>query len=78
MKFTISFKDPDVVHDAVREAVEREVNAIESLDADEKEDLIETRSEKINDKLDKWIKYGEYVSIEFDTEAGTATVQPAK
>ena len=78
MKFTISFKDPDVVHDAVREAVEREVNAIESLDADEKEDLIETRSEKINDKLDKWIKYGEYVSIEFDTEAGTATVQQAK
>lgn len=25
----------------------------------------------------KWVKYGEYVTIEFDTDAGTATVVPA-
>lgn len=75
MKVEITFKDPDVVYEAVRDAVTREVNAIESLDEDEKEDLIETRVEKVNDKLDKWIKYGEYVTIEFDTDADTATVK---
>lgn len=78
MKIQITFKDPDVVYEAVRDAVTKEVNAIESLDADEKESLIETRTEKVNDKLDKWIKYGEYVTIEFDTEADTATVQRSR
>lgn len=78
MKFSVTFKDPDVVHDAIRDAVKREVDALGGLDEDEKEALVETRTEKVSDILDKWITYGEYVTIEFDTAAKTATVRQAK
>lgn len=78
MKLTVTFKDPDVVYEAIRDAVKEEVDALESLDEDEKEALVETRSEKVSDILDNWITYGEYVTIEFDTVAKTAMVKPAK
>ena len=78
MKLKITFKDPDVVTDAIREAVAIEVSAIEQLSTEEKEDLIASRAGKVETHLEKWITYGEYVTIEFDTDAGTATVQRAK
>lgn len=78
MKFTISFKNTDTVHDTITAEVEHEVNQIEDLDQDEKQSLIEQRVEKVSDILDQWITYGEYVTIEFDTVAKTATVKKNK
>lgn len=76
MKIKVTMKDPDAMHDAVREAVERDVKAMD-LPEDEKETLIEARTEKEQAKMAKWFKYGEYLSVELDTETMTATVLDA-
>jgi len=48
----------------------------EALDED-RERLTEYWTKFYKESLSKWVKYGEYVTIEFDTLAGTATVVPA-
>ena len=42
-------------------------------DALEDQDLIE-QGEEIKNKLQKWLRWGEYVDIEFDLTKGTAKV----
>ena len=37
--------------------------------------MSEDEREKCKEFAEKWVDYGECASIEFDTEAGTATVQ---
>ena len=77
MKLNLTLKDPDGVYEMIREAAENQVKQLPELDDDEIESLIEKRHEKIAEKLEPWIEYGEYVIIEFDIELGTATVLPA-
>lgn len=73
MKIKVTMKDPDTMYDAVQDAVTAEVKAM-GLSADEAESLIELRTTKERAKMDKWFEYGEYLAVEFDTEAMTATV----
>jgi len=73
MIFTVTMKDPDTLHDAIVDAVREEVSAM-NLDKEETEMLVESRHEKISDVCQKWFKYGEYLCVEIDTDAGTATV----
>jgi len=75
MKFRVTLKDPDGFSDAIQDAVTEEVRKL-GLDADETEQLIEMRTSKAGDDLKHWVQYGEYVVIEFDTDAGTAVVVP--
>lgn len=72
MKLTITFKDPD----GVSEAVINEVLATipDGLDEEERDDLISSRVTKINSKLDQWLEFGEYITIEFDLENRTARI----
>lgn len=73
MKFRVTMKDPDTLHDACREAAEKSLGEA-ALDDDEREVLIEKRQEKYAEIAAKWFEYGEYVTIEIDTNAKTATV----
>lgn len=73
MKFRITMRDPDGVGDAIMEAAQRSVAGMK-LDDDEREQLEEARREKIGEKLRKWFEYGEYLEVDIDLEAGTATV----
>jgi hypothetical protein len=50
------------------------VQAMAGLDADEKEAVVEQRREKVAEICSKWFEYGEYLRVEIDTEANTATV----
>jgi len=75
MKFRITFKDPDGVGDSISDAVNCSLE-ISGLDEDEQELLRDPRREKIENELKVWIEYGEYLTVEFDTEFGTATVIP--
>ena len=75
MKVTVTLKDPDGFYESVDEAVKTSL-AGSGLPEDEQEALTETRREKAWEVLTKWVDYQEYVTIEFDTEAGTATVMP--
>ncbi len=67
MTFTITFKTPDVLD---------QIGLVEpGRDATEEEqDEYYTQKEKIDKVCSKFMKWNEYVSIEFDSEAMTATV----
>jgi hypothetical protein len=58
MKFRVTFKTPDALVNAVEAEVERHSNLYAEA----------------MDCAAKWMKYEEYITIEFDTETGTATV----
>lgn len=74
MQVRITLKDPDGVYDSIQKAAEKAIAAIEGLEHDGREELVERRREKIGESLRPWIEYGEYVTLEFDLDAGTATV----
>ena len=74
MKIVITLKDPDGVWDSIEEAVRVSIESLEGIDDEEREDLQELRFEQAREDCSKFIEYSEYVTIEIDTEAGTATV----
>jgi len=81
MKIKITAKCPDCVGDAVDRAVE-DWEASKEYD---KEDLSSSEMmsddrrdfrDKIEAAVYKWVEYGEYITIEVDTETGEARVCP--
>lgn len=75
MKVKVFIKDTDVLQDAVEEAVDEELKN-SGLAEDEQEAVRELRVEKALDVAGEWWEYGEYITVEFDTEARTAMVVP--
>lgn len=78
MKFQVTMKDPDGPYECIRDAAGESLEEIAGLSPDECDCLKEKRTEELNKFAGKWLKYGEYVTVEFDTEADTATVIPSK
>jgi len=81
-KFTVTFKTPDAVADAAveagnAEAAERMAGLGRPAEEGEQDELATYWTKCFKEFAGKWVRYGEYVTIEFDTEAGTATVLPA-
>lgn len=76
MIFKVYMKDPDVLHDGIEEAVDEELKG-SGLPDDEQEALREIRVEKAIDVAGTWFKYGEYLTVEIDTEKETIRVVPA-
>ena len=77
MKFKVTMKDPDTLYDAIGEAVEQAVSdTIGVDDNDEREALIKVRVDKVKKICGKWFEYGEYLTVEIDTDAETCTVVP--
>jgi hypothetical protein len=74
MKFKITMKDPDGVYDSVTEAAKQSAAEAKGIDETEREELQESRRETIDQDIRQWFKYGEYLTVEIDTEAKTATV----
>lgn len=79
MKFTITFKDPDGVYESLQEEARSTLtNQALGLTEKEYEALLEAREDTMKEFISPWIQYGEYVTIEFDTEQNTATVVKKK
>jgi hypothetical protein len=76
MRVKITFKDPDAVGEHVRNS--NPTSGQEDLTPEERDELNESRIEHTKDKLRKWITYGEYVTIVFDTDMMTAEVCSAQ
>lgn len=72
MKFRVTFKTPDALGDAIQDAVAESLP--ESLSEEEKLDVSQGRRSAVLAQCRKWFEYSEYVTIEVDTEADTATV----
>ena len=79
MKVRLTMKDPDALYDAVAEAVAADVKKLEGLTDQERDDLAETRREKVRGRIvENWMEWGEYLTVEFDTDAMTAVVVERK
>ena len=77
MKFKVTMKDPDTLGDAINDAVMAEVEAIPGLETqEERQRVVELREDAARKLCQKWFEYGEYLTVEIDTDAGTATVVP--
>jgi len=61
---------------AIDDAVCDEVAKLGLTDDREINAITDARKDKVNKALRNWVEYGEYITIEFDTEAQTATVVP--
>lgn len=75
MKFSITFKDPDGPQDSVDDAVRADVEKLGLASNEEQQLLCESRREKVWEQIGKWFEYQEYVTIDIDTDADTATVR---
>ena len=78
MKFRITMKDPDGPYECIQDEAKKSLKAIEGLSEDDREALHENRVNEMRAFASKWMEYGEYIEVEFDTEAETATVIPCK
>lgn len=73
MKFQVTMKDPDTLFDAIQDAV---AETLETMPEDEAEAVREIRENKAHEVASKWFKYGEYLTVEIDTEEKTIMVVP--
>lgn len=71
MIFQVTMKDPDVLHDAISDAV---AETIADMPEDEGEAVHEIRSQKAQEVASRWFEYSEYLTVEIDTEKETITV----
>lgn len=74
MKFRITMKDSDGAYECIQEEAEKSLASIEGLNDDERESLLDKRVEMLRETSDRFMSYGEYLTVEFDTESKTATV----
>lgn len=75
MKYRIVLKDPDGVENAIQDAVLDSLRELGAMPEDEIDAVRELRREKIERDFAKWVRYGEYVTLVIDTDAGTCTVE---
>jgi len=76
MKFQVTMKNPDALMDSITEAVKD--LSIDGIEDDEIEDFKETQIEEAKSICAKWFKWGEYLTVEVDTEDGTCVVLQEK
>lgn len=76
VKFIVTMKDPDTLADSIEDAVKEQLLS-SGLPQHEQDLIADDRQEKVYDQCSKWFRYGEYLAVEIDTEAGTCTVKEA-
>jgi len=77
MHVEITMKNPDCVFEAISRAAVDSVSDASGLNEEEIKELIKSRQKEIEEQVSKWVKYGEYITIEIDTVRETARVIPA-
>ena len=89
MKIRIDIKDPDGFYESMRDQAITKLreNGHEDLyrqSFDNKcakkefNELVEEERQEIESALEKWVRFGECCTLEFDTETGTAVVVPVR
>jgi ABC-type amino acid transport substrate-binding protein len=82
MKFRVTMKSPDCLEDSISGAIndsslDWDLISKEHTEFDElRESEIHTKIEETKELCKKWFKYGEYITVEIDTEAKTCVVVP--
>lgn len=76
MKFRVTMKDPDSLHDACEDAAREALEAVAGLSDGERALLLESRATGLRQLADRFFEHGEYVTIEIDTDTKEARVVP--
>jgi len=76
MKFRVTLDDAQGFEDALATAVFRGTWAAE--DDNDQDTMVSARTIKIKSFLHRWVDSDRYLTVEFDTETGTAAVVPLK
>jgi hypothetical protein len=74
MKFRITMKDPDSPYEYIRDAARDSIMNSEHLSNEEIEMIMESRTDNYIKFIKPWIKYGEYITLEFDTVENTCKI----
>ena len=74
MKILVTMKNPDSLDEAIQAAVKSDLDLIEGIDDDEREVLTASREKAAHMICGKWFRYGEYLTVEVDTDNDTITV----
>lgn len=72
-KMTVVMKDPDGVYDSIKEHVASMIGNMK-LTGSEREAVQRNREEMIEEKVRKWFKFGEVVSIQIDLDKMNAKI----
>ena len=67
-------KDPDGVWDSLDQAATASLAGMTGITSNELETLEDARRSEISEYIGRWVEYGEYITIEIDTDEATATV----
>lgn len=89
VRFTVTFKAPDALEEAIETEMQNIDICFESILPrdrlefnDSEKEVIEEEQREVSESMrrvgQKFLKYGEYVTIELDTDTMTATVKEAK
>jgi hypothetical protein len=73
MKFQVTMKDPDVLSDAIADAAHKE-SRIQGLSEREAAAVQNVKIDVMQTVAGEWFQYGEYLTVEVDTDAGTCVV----
>lgn len=76
MKFRVQMKDPDTLDDCIAIAVNDSMRGM-VLEDEESDAIGEVRKKSFKSVASRWFRFGEYLTVEIDTEAGTCTVLEA-
>lgn len=81
MKFQVTLKDPDTLIDAITAAVKSHLRKsidLDLLNQNAADAAAEVYEAQIAELCGRWFKYGEYLTVEIDTDAKTCVVVPEK
>ena len=70
-------KAPDCLYEDISEEVALECEMLH-LDNEETEIIKESHVEKVKQIVSRWFEYGEYLTVEIDTDTETCAVVPLK
>ncbi len=73
MKFNVTFKCPDAVDIGLERAVANSLRD-DGLGEEDWHSRYESKMEEARRKIERWVNYRELLTVQFDLEAGTATV----
>lgn len=74
MKFQVTFKTPDAVADAIRAATQRAFEDSTETEPDAAYEAHERLKAELQEVTQKFVRYDECITIEFDSEKMTAKV----
>lgn len=75
MIVTVTLKDPDRLSDACDEAALESLASVGAISKNERDEIAASRSDEASEIISKrWMEYGEYITVRFDTVNMTAEV----